>query len=174
MHVLIMLVEPDVPSGAFLDALRGIGCDVSVPSTLEEALTLSAGAAQRGLALIGVGNRCAWAMLLAARYPVEKLVLIGCPARVRLGVRACPGMRRAMRRLFAIVADLLIIQPGLDSDVRTGAAQAVLRGVSSQRAEARILPGASFPDLWTNCKHALIEAVLHFLAAPSPSNSLAK
>jgi len=174
MYALLMIMGPDVPTAPLYQALADLGYQLRTPATQEEALSMCANPPEGGQAVLGAGDGCPWAMLLAARYPIDALVLVGCPVRVRQGTRACPGMRGAMRRIFAVVADLLIIQPDSDKRIRPSGAQAVLRAVNSKVAEGRILPGATFQDLFTTCVRALAQEIARFLTCGNHTNALAK
>ena len=126
--------------------------------------------AGQGLSLIGAGEGCLRALLLAERYPVDQLLLIGCPLRPR---GASPLRRRAEHNLFCVVCDLLVVQPLADATMLPRGADVLLRGVNS-RLRRRVDLGRDFDDLWTNCKQPLADAVLSFLRAESNTKTLAR
>lgn len=126
--------------------------------------------AGHGLFLIGAGEGCLRALFLAERYPVDGLALIGCPLRPRAASRL---RRRVERELFSVVCDVLVIQPLADRAMLPRGADVVLRSVSSRRRR-RLDLGQDGADLWTNCKQALIEAVLSFLGAQTNAKTLAR
>ena len=131
---------------------------------------VSARVAARGLALIGAAEGSLRALLLAERYPVEALVLVGCPLRPR---GRSPLRRRAEHNLFCVVADLLVIQPLCDAQMLPRGADVLLRGVNSRRRK-RLDLGRDFADMWINCKQPLIEAILDFLQPENDAKRLAR
>lgn len=142
---------------------------IAVPEPVDAEL-FCAREAGRGLFLLGAGEGCTRALFLAERYPVQGLILIGRPARPR---PASPLWRRVERDLFSVVCDVLVIQPLADWAMLPRGADVVLRSVSSRRRR-RLDLGQDGADLWTNCKQALIEAVLSFLGAQTNAKTLAR
>ena len=141
---------------------------LAVPDPVDAELSC-AREAGHGLFLVGAGEGCLQALFLAERYPVEALVLIGCPLRPRA---ASALRRRVERELFSVVCDVLVVQPLADRGMLPRAADVVLRGASCRHGR-RLDLGQDFADLWTNCKQALIEAVLGFFYAQSNAKTLA-
>ncbi len=134
-------------------ALSYLGCACErAPRDVE---SFCAREAERGLALIGAAEGSLRALLLAERYPVEALVLVGCPLRPRGRSHL---RRRAEHNLFCVVADLLVIQPLCDAQMLPRGADVLLRGVNSRRRK-RLDLGRDFADMWINCKQPLIEAI---------------
>ena len=149
-------------------ALSCLGCACErAPRDVE---SFCAREAERGLALIGAAEGSLRALLLAERYPVEALVLVGCPLRPR---GRSPLRRRAEHNLFCVVADLLVIQPLCDAQMLPRGADVLLRGVNSRRRK-RLDLGRDFADMWINCKQPLIEAILDFLQPENDVKRLAR
>ena len=67
--------------------------------------------------------------------------------------------------------DVIIEAP--EDVIRPGAADIVLRGVSSRR-RLRLDLGQDHVDLWTNCRQELEEAILRFLQPQSYAKTLAR
>ena len=110
------------------------------------------------------------ALLLAERYPVERVALIGCPLRPR---GASPLRRRAERNLFCVVCPVLVVQPTNDAAMLPRGADILLRGVNA-RVRERADMGKDFADLWTNHEQSLLRLVCRFLRAQSNAKALAK
>ena len=152
---------------ALAPALERAGCDVARADG--EAESFCAREAD-GLALIGAGEGCWRALLLAERYPVERLALIGCPLRPRA---SSPLRRRAERDLFSVVCDLLIVQPLSDASMLPRGADVLLRCVHS-RERRRVDMGGDFADLWTEHEQWLTRELLRFLGGEYNAKTLAK
>lgn len=164
------LMFPDAQGrlGTLVPALRAGG--YAPLAAGEEPERVCAREAERGLALIGAGEGSLRALLLAERYNVAAVVLIGCPLRPR---DSSPLRRRAEHNLFCVVGDVLVIQPLADASMPPRGADVLLRGVSS-RVRRRLDLGEAFADLWTSCKQPLVCAVLDFLDGRAAANALAQ
>ena len=168
MRLCLLLDEGGGRLQTLAPALSCLGFECVQPTADVE--TFCARESARGLTLIGAGEGALRALLLAERYPVEALVVVGCPLRPR---GRSPLRRRAERNLFCVVADLLVVQPLGEKRMSPRGAAVLLRGVSSRRRK-RVDMGADYADLWTNCKRPLFEAVFGFLAAENDAKVLAR
>ncbi|NLF26648.1 MAG: hypothetical protein GX592_02020 [Clostridiales bacterium] len=168
MRKCLLLEDADKRLRALEPALEAVGFRVLYP--VGDVERLCAKEADNGLSLVGAGEGALRALLLAERYPVGKVALIGCPLRPRNASRL---RRRAEHNLFSVVSDLLVVQPAEDPSMRARGVDILLRGVSA-RVTRRVEMGRDFQDLWTNCKQPLTEAVLDFLTGPPEAKTLAK
>ena len=168
MRNCLLLEDAERRLRALEPALEAVGFRVLYP--VGDVERLCAKEAENGLSLIGAGEGTLRALLLAERYPVGRVVLIGCPLRPR---GKSTLRRRAEHNLFSVVSDLLVVQPTEDDSMRARGVDILLRGVSA-RVRRRVEMGRDFRDLWTNCKQPLTEAVLDFLTGPPEAKTLAK
>lgn len=166
MRVCLLFGDGQAQEGALLRTLERANFAVCTASYIR-AQWICAQSAEE-IALIGSGAGCREALLLAERYAVGALILIGCPLRPR-----CRGFWRAERDLFSVVADFLLVQPGDDPRMRSRGAEILLRSIGSAYVR-RVDMGKDFTDLWTNCKIPLFDEILGFLEGCKERKELAK
>lgn len=117
--------------------------------------------------VLGVGDSCPLAALIAEQYPVEGLVVVGGGLKNRPGSvfsdRASARLSSLARNnLFSVVCPVLALVPEECGRFTPRSASLYQTNTRSDRVEVEPLPGTDVRTLWTEREQSLEERIFAF------------